>query len=586
MFARQICAFAFILAFPTAALADFVKPGDCAIIVASRQSVPEALNYIRDNAINADTIFASRNGWYAISVGTIPNAGSSDFVASLAARATIPPDSYCSTGEAYVSVAWSRPVSSAIPSTSGTNTSLDAPFDARPLTTQEKRYLQAGLTLQGTYSGLTDGEWGRGSQTAYEAFLTEEGWMDTNRSAAILAILTADVIEEDRWTNLYMPAINASLYYPAATMSALDNTETRTTEIDSYDGSIATRFYVGNQTDVVDFHLNIRRNSDNWGPLYESQSDGLIVTGTKSGSFYAYARSLRDPADGLWSTVYIVNQLEDKSNRPALMASGFQIGRAPSLDVSNSGYLMKLVEAAVSEYEAGRSADVAATTNPPPVAPPPPAAAPSPTERFSATGSGFYINADAAIMTNAHVIKDCDTLTVEGEALRVIAASDTFDLALLAPVVPHQTEHFLSFAAKPARLNSDITIAGFPLQGILNGLNITRGSVSSMEGLEDATRMQISAPVQPGNSGGPIVDRYGRVVGIVVARLNYEYTKERSGAEPQNINFGIRGAMGAMFAGLNDVVIRTTELSEEITPEDLADQLRDATVLIQCEGSN
>jgi len=288
---------------------------------------------------------------------------------------------------------------------------------------------------------------------------------------------------------------------------------------------------------------------------------------------------LRDPADGLWSTVYIVNQLEDKSNRPALMASGFQIGRTPSLDISNSGYLMKLVDVAVFEYEAGRSAEVDATTN----APPPSVTTP-PTERFSATGSGFYINADAAIMTNAHVIEDCDTLTVDGEALRVIAASEPFDLTLLAPVAPRQVARFLPFAAKPARLNSDITVAGFPLQGILSGLNITRGSISSMEGIVDATQMQISAPVQPGNSGGPILDRYGRVVGIVVARLDYEYTKERFGAEPQNINFGIRGAIGALFAGLNDVEATMTDVTIEIAPEDMADQLRDATVLINCEG--
>lgn len=579
MFARQLCAFALSLVCPTAALAEFVRPGDCAIIVASRQSIPDSFAYIRDNAIDAVAIYASRNGWYAISVGTIPNTGSGDFVASLAGRAAIPSDSYCSTGEAYVSVAWSRPADTASESSSNTTASLDAPFDARPLTKQDKRYLQAGLTLQGTYSGLTDGEWGRESQKAYEAFLAQEGWSDTNRSAAILAIMTADAIEEDRWTNFYMPAINASLYYPAATMSALDNTENRTKEIDSYDGSIATRFYVGNQTDVVDFHLTIRRESDNWGPLYESQSNDLIVTGTKSGSFYFYARSLRDPADGLWSTVYIVNQLEDKSNRPALMASGFQIGRAPLLDITNSGYLMKLVDAAVSEYEAGRSAEVATTTN----APPPPIATP-PSERFSATGSGFYINADAAIMTNAHVIEDCDTLAIEGEALRIIAASEPFDLALLAPVAPRQAAHFLSFAAKPARLNSDITVAGFPLQGILSGLNITRGSISSMEGLEDATQMQISAPVQPGNSGGPIVDRFGRVVGIVVSRLDYDYTKRLTGAEPQSINFGIRGAIGAMFAGLNDVEVETTDAAEQIAPEDLADQLREATVLINCEG--
>jgi serine protease Do len=189
-------------------------------------------------------------------------------------------------------------------------------------------------------------------------------------------------------------------------------------------------------------------------------------------------------------------------------------------------------------------------------------------------------------VTDAHLIEDCHTLTVDGGALLVIAASDPFDLALLAPVAHRQAAHLLSFAAKPARLNSDITVAGFPLQGILSGLNITRGSISSMEGLEDATQMQISAPVQPGNSGGPIVDRFGRVVGIVVSRLNYDYTKRITGAEPQSINFGIRGAIGAMFAGLNDVEVETTDTADQIAPEDLADLLRETTVLIHCEGAH
>ncbi len=575
------CAVLIAFSLPTTAFANFIGQGDCAIIVASRQTLPEAFSYIRDNAIDATAIYASSNGWYAISVGIIPNAGSGDTVVSLARRAAIPPDSYCSTGEAYVSLAWNGRPEMTTPVSPDTGSPLDAPFDARPLTLQEKRYLQAGMALQGTYNGLIDGEWGRGSQSAYEAYLARENWPDSRRAAAILAIVTADALDESRWTDLYMPGINASLYYPAGSMTAVDSADSRAKEIDSYDGVIAARFYVDAQKDVMDYHFALRGDPENWGPLYTSQSDGQITTGSKNEAFYSYARSLRDPADGLWSTVLIINQLDDTSNIPALMAAGFRIGRAPPLDISSGSHLMELVRAALAEYEAENSVGVAATTR---EAPPPDVAPPR--ERVSSTGSGFYINADAAIMTNSHVVEDCDSLTVDGEPLRVVSASEPFDLAILEAATPRMTSHFLSFASKPARLNSDITVAGFPLQGILSGLNITRGSISSMEGLEDATRMQISAPIQPGNSGGPIVDRFGRVVGIVVAVLSEDYTRERAGITPQNISFGIRGAMGAMFAGLNDVEVAMTELSEEIAPEDLADQLRDATVLIRCEGSD
>ena len=70
-----------------------------------------------------------------------------------------------------------------------------------------------------------------------------------------------------------------------------------------------------------------------------------------------------------------------------------------------------------------------------------------------------------------------------------------------------------------------------------------------------------------------------------MSRLSYDYTRDVFGTDPQNINFGIRGAMGAMFAGLNDVAITTTDVAEEIAPEDLADRLRAATVMIRCQGS-
>lgn len=579
MIRHLICALLFVVLCPSASLADFVRPGECAIIVASRQSLPEAFQYIGENAIDPTAIYQSKNGWYAISTGTIPNSGSQDFVASLAERGSVPGDAYCSTGKAYVSIAWRKQSGSASPPSMHTVSFLDKPFDARPLSNREKRFLQAGLSLEGTYSGLIDGDWGMGTQRAYEAYLGRVGLADANRSAALLAIKTAETIEADGWTNHYMAGINATVHYPERYMRAGYNAQNGTTEIDSHDGSVVVRFLYGDLTNAVNFHVVMRNDEDNWGPLYESQSDDHIASGSKTGNLYSYARSLRDPSTGRWITILIVNGLDDKTNRPALIAAGFQAGRAASLDAPANGHLMSLIADLIAEYSAQNEDEDAARQDAPAVS-----VKPS-TKRFSASGSGFYINADAAIMTNAHVVKDCDKLDVEGEIMRVGASSEPFDLAILTPVVPRSAEQFLSFAPKPARLNSDITVAGFPLQSILSGLNITRGSISSMEGLEDATNMQITAPVQPGNSGGPIVDRYGRVVGVVVARLNYEYTRRVSGADPQSINFGIRGGIAELFAGLNDVEINRTNTVVEIAPEDLGDLLRSTTVMINCEGS-
>ncbi|WP_272009566.1 trypsin-like peptidase domain-containing protein [Roseovarius sp. ZX-A-9] len=78
----------------------------------------------------------------------------------------------------------------------------------------------------------------------------------------------------------------------------------------------------------------------------------------------------------------------------------------------------------------------------------------------------------------------------------------------------------MSSKTAPAQLNSDVLVAGYPLSSVLDGLNVTRGVVSSLKGIRgDAFNMQISAAVQAGNSGGPLIDSAGLVVGVVVAKL-------------------------------------------------------------------
>ena len=204
------------------------------------------------------------------------------------------------------------------------------------------------------------------------------------------------------------------------------------------------------------------------------------------------------------------------------------------------------------------------------------------TER-SGSGTGFFIDLEGHVMTNSHVIAGCRTITVEGRTTKLISQSESFDLAILRVDGMSDDHAFLSFSYGPARLNSDITVAGFPLYPVLGGLNITRGSISAMEGMfGDTATMQITAPVQPGNSGGPIVNQNGEVVGIVVSKLNAGFMQKVTGDIPQNVNFGIRGPIGQMFAEMNGVNIGTQSTEGPLAPEDLAEKLALATVLVQC----
>jgi serine protease Do len=113
------------------------------------------------------------------------------------------------------------------------------------------------------------------------------------------------------------------------------------------------------------------------------------------------------------------------------------------------------------------------------------------------------------------------------------------------------------------KLGDSVFTIGFPntdIQGVAPKL--TRGEISSMAGIRDNPRyFQISVPVQPGNSGGALVDERGNVVGVVAARLDDAVTYNASGALPQNVNYAVKG--GLVYSFLNKV----PELSSKLKPQ-------------------
>ena len=128
-----------------------------------------------------------------------------------------------------------------------------------------------------------------------------------------------------------------------------------------------------------------------------------------------------------------------------------------------------------------------------------------------------------------------------------------------------------------------MTVVGYPLSGLLAGLNVTRGAVSSTRGLRgDETTMQITAPVQPGNSGGPVLSKSGAVVGVVVGKLDALDIADVTGDIPQNVNFAIRGEIAKLFLSDNGVEPLLPEGRDPLAPEVLAERASAFTVHVEC----
>jgi S1-C subfamily serine protease len=208
--------------------------------------------------------------------------------------------------------------------------------------------------------------------------------------------------------------------------------------------------------------------------------------------------------------------------------------------------------------------------------------APSPPKTTTSSGTGFVVSAQGHILTNDHVVDSCSRYTVDGKQAERIAGSPEFDLALLkAPI--KKDAAVAVFSAAPPRLNSDVTVVGYPYGGALSGLNVTRGSVSSLKGLGgDATRLQITAPVQQGNSGGPLVAADGEIVGVIVSKLDVLKFADAIGDVPQNVNFAVRGEIAKLFLSQNGITPALSLDDIALDPTEIAERTAAFTVFIEC----
>ena len=195
-------------------------------------------------------------------------------------------------------------------------------------------------------------------------------------------------------------------------------------------------------------------------------------------------------------------------------------------------------------------------------------------------GSGFRV-APGRIVTNAHVVAGCAQIMVGGQRATALAADTANDLALIA--LPGDRGAVAPLRPTAARLGESVTIAGFPLEGLLAGLSVTSGNVSRLTGLGgDTGQLQISAPVQPGNSGSPVLDASGQVIGVVVSNLDAVGVARATGDIPQNVNFAIKGGVLRAFLDAHAVGYSTSTGTQPLAAEAIATRARQFTVMVQC----
>jgi uncharacterized protein len=276
-------------------------------------------------------------------------------------------------------------------------------------------------------------------------------------------------------------------------------------------------------------------------------------------SYFWYAVALRDPKDPT-----------AKQDAEGLRRVAAKLGAADVADAAKIAKDWKPEEEVIGPKPKRRSASSRSRGGP----------------RLFATGTAFYVARDGALITNNHVVAECSTMRIsdghDGIPVKVIATDPQRDLALLQ--APSRVDAVALFRSDKSKLGENVVVVGFPLSGLLSSQPIvTSGIISALAGMrDDQHEMQISAPIQPGNSGGPLFDSTGRIAGVVVATLDTVRLARVIGVVPENVNFAIKGDEARQFLTAHGVKVATADSGKELSTAVIAEQAVKMTVRLEC----
>jgi serine protease Do len=202
------------------------------------------------------------------------------------------------------------------------------------------------------------------------------------------------------------------------------------------------------------------------------------------------------------------------------------------------------------------------------------------------SGTGFAVGDGASVITNFHVVDGCKSVRIAnvGDG-RIKTIDPGNDIAIIQSALPiRQPLRFRT--GDPLKPGEDIIVIGFPLRGLLSSApTVTTGIVSSLAGLrDDRTRFQISAPVQPGNSGGPVLDKADNVVGMVVSKLNVLRIARMTGDIPQNVNFAIPVSIIASVLDANSVKYQARTFDSGKPTAEIVSAASPGVVSLECQS--
>jgi serine protease Do len=238
-----------------------------------------------------------------------------------------------------------------------------------------------------------------------------------------------------------------------------------------------------------------------------------------------------------------------------------------AFQINNSGNSIRATQACLKAHAPNNDVAKAPPTTKPP----------TPPKEGGNTGTGFFV-APKQVLTSGHVVKNCNAIYVKYPSYKAVPAylvsyDEKNDLAVLKTELPFDT--LASFRLR-GKLGEFVASYGFPYSNVLaSSGNFTTGGLTALRGTDDDTStIQVSAALQPGNSGGPLMDSSGAVIGISKEILTIG----------QNVNFGVSAGTAVTFLGANNIDAQVTSGGTKMEPEQVAELAQKFTVQLMCNN--
>ena len=192
--------------------------------------------------------------------------------------------------------------------------------------------------------------------------------------------------------------------------------------------------------------------------------------------------------------------------------------------------------------------------------------------------TGFVVSKDGVIVTNSANIETCKRVTIGDTVdLDLIARNRQMELAVLKPASAYTPRSFALFSDEKPQLGAEVTVAGFSFPQVMDVATLNYGTLTAMTGRGgDETSLRVSAFLETGDTGGPVLDDRGAVIGMRLARSDQET------GLPEYVNFALRAEPIMALLDRHNLTYGRAKSFDSVAPEDLAYMAGDFTVKVSC----